>query len=64
MGPWGNRRRIDEIDGEKVARRFAMTVQLFNTSYPYHYHHPQEIYMTLTKPQCIDQNQYMVPALG
>lgn len=59
MGPWGNL-RIDEIDGEKVGAEIGMTVQLFNTSYPYHYHHPQEIYMTLTKPQCIDQNQYMV----
>ncbi len=59
MGPWGNL-RIKEIDGETVGAEIGMTVQLFNTSYPYHYHHPQEIYMTLTKPQCIDQNQYMV----
>lgn len=59
MGPWGNL-RIEEIDGEKVGAEIGMTVQLFNTSYPFHYHHPQEIYMTLTKPQCIDQNQYMV----
>ena len=59
MGPWGNL-RIKEIDGESVGAEIGMTVQLFNTSYPYHYHHPQEIYMTLTKPQCIDQNQYMV----
>jgi hypothetical protein len=59
MGPWGNL-RIKEIDGEKVGAEIGMTVQLFNTAYPYHYHHPQEIYMTLTKPQCIDQNRYMV----
>lgn len=59
MGPWGNL-RIEEIDGEKVGAEIGMTVQLFNTFYPYHYHHPQEIYMTLTKPQCINQNQYMV----
>ena len=59
MGPWGNL-RIKEIDGETVGAEIGMTVQLFNTSYPYHYHHPQEIYMTLTRPQCIDQNQYMV----
>jgi len=59
MGPWGNL-RIKEIDGEKVGAEIGMTVQLFNTSYPYHYHHPQEIYMTLTKPQCIDQNKHMV----
>ena len=59
MGPWGNL-RIKEIDGEKVGAEIGMTVQLFNTSYPFHYHHPQEIYMTLTKPQCIDQNKYMV----
>ncbi|MEZ5583288.1 MAG: dimethylsulfonioproprionate lyase family protein [Candidatus Competibacteraceae bacterium] len=59
MGPWGNL-RIKDIDGETVGAEIGMTVQLFNTSYPFHYHHPQEIYMTLTKPQCIDQNQYMV----
>lgn len=59
MGPWGNL-RIKEIDGEKVGAEIGMTAQLFNTSYPYHYHHPQEIYMTLTKPQCIDQNKHMV----
>lgn len=59
MGPWGNL-RIKEINGEKVGAEIGMTVQLFNTSYPYHYHHPQEIYMTLTKPQCIDQNKFMV----
>jgi len=59
MGPWGNL-RIKEIDGETVGAEIGMTVQLFDTSYPYHYHHPQEIYMTLTKPQCIDQNKYMV----
>jgi len=59
MGPWGNL-RIKEIDGETVGAEIGMTVQLFNTSYPFHYHHPQEIYMTLTKPQCIDQNKYMV----
>lgn len=59
MGPWGNL-RIKEIDGERVGAEIGMTVQLFNTAYPFHYHHPQEIYMTLTKPQCIDQNQYMV----
>lgn len=59
MGPWGNL-RIKEIDGEKVGAEIGMTVQLFNTSYPFHYHHPQEIYMTLTKPQCIDQNKHMV----
>jgi hypothetical protein len=59
MGPWGNL-RIEEIDGEKVGAEIGMTAQLFNSSYPFHYHHPQEIYMTLTKPQCIDQNKYMV----
>ena len=59
MGPWGNL-RIKEIDGEPVGAEIGMTVQLFNSSYPYHYHHPQEIYMVLTKPQCADQNQYMV----
>ncbi len=59
MGPWGNL-RIDEIDGESVGAEIGMTVQLFDSSYPFHYHHPQEIYMTLTKPACIDQNKYMV----
>lgn len=59
MGPWGNL-RIDEIDGESVGAEIGMTVQLFDSSYPFHYHHPQEIYMTLTKPACIDQNTYMV----
>lgn len=59
MGPWGNL-RIAEIDAEPVGAEIGMTAQLFNTSYPYHYHHPQEIYITLTKPQCMDQNQTMV----
>ncbi|MBK8174680.1 MAG: hypothetical protein IPK66_05205 [Rhodospirillales bacterium] len=59
MGPWGNL-RIAEIDGERVGAEIGMTVQLFNSSYPYHYHHPQEIYITLTKPQCMDQNKDMV----
>ncbi len=59
MGPWGNL-RIAEIDGEPVGAEIGMTVQLFNTSYPYHYHHPQEAYITLSKPQCVDQNRYMV----
>ena len=47
MGPWGNL-RIAEIDGEPVGAEIGMTVQLFNSSYPYHFHHPQEVYMTLT----------------
>ncbi|MFT9257801.1 MAG: dimethylsulfonioproprionate lyase family protein [Acetobacter sp.] len=59
MGPWGNL-RIRTIDGERVGAEIGMTVQLFNTSYPFHYHHPQEMYMTLTRPECIDQNRYMV----
>ncbi len=59
MGPWGNL-RIADIDGEPVGAEIGMTVQLFNSSYPFHFHHPQEVYMTLTKPQCIDQNKYMV----
>jgi hypothetical protein len=59
MGPWGNL-RIKEIDGETVGAEIGMTAQLFNTTYPFHYHHPQEMYATLTKPQCIDQNKYMV----
>lgn len=59
MGPWGNL-RIAEIDGERVGAEIGMTAQLFNSSYPYHYHHPQEIYITLTKPQCMDQNKDMV----
>lgn len=59
MGPWGNL-RIAEIDGEPVGAEIGMTAQLFDSSYPYHFHHPQEVYMTLTKPQCIDQNTYMV----
>lgn len=59
MGPWGNL-RIEEIDGEPVGAEIGMTVQLFNSSYPYHYHHPQEVYMILTQPECVDQNKYMV----
>jgi hypothetical protein len=59
MGPWGNL-RIAEIDGEKVGAEIGMTVQLSNTFYPYHYHHPQEVYMTLTRPQCVGQNKHMI----
>lgn len=59
MGPWGNL-RIEEIDGEPVGAEIGMTVQVFDSSYPFHYHHPQEIYVTLTSPQCVDQNKYMV----
>lgn len=59
MGPWGNL-RIENIDGEPVGAEIGMTVQLLNSSYPYHYHHPQEIYLTLTKPECVDQNKYVV----
>ncbi len=43
MGPWGNL-RVTEIDGETVGAEIGMTVQLSNTFYPYHFHHPQEIY--------------------
>ena len=63
MGPWGNL-RIEEIDGEKVGAEIGMTVQLFNTSYPFHYHHPQEIYMTLTKPAMHRPEPIHGPALG
>ncbi|MBR9805968.1 MAG: hypothetical protein GYB49_01930 [Alphaproteobacteria bacterium] len=59
MGPWGLL-RIKSIDGEPVGAEVGMTIQLANTFYPYHYHHPQEIYITLTEPQCVRQNSFMV----
>lgn len=58
MGPWGNL-RISKIDGESVGAEVGMTAQLNNTSYPTHFHNPQEIYMTLTKPDLPKQNQTM-----
>jgi hypothetical protein len=57
MGPAGAL-RIDTIDGELVGAEIGLTVQLFNTAYPFHHHNPQEIYITLTKPACVDQNKY------
>jgi hypothetical protein len=59
MGPWGNL-RIATIDGEKVGAEIGMTVQLSNTFYPYHFHHPQEVYMTLSVPQCAGQQKHML----
>ncbi|MCG8530831.1 MAG: dimethylsulfonioproprionate lyase family protein [Desulfovibrionales bacterium] len=57
MGPWGNL-RVDTIDGEKVDAEIGMTVQINNSSYPVHFHHPQEIYMTLTVPAHEGQNKF------
>ncbi|WP_421899462.1 dimethylsulfonioproprionate lyase family protein [Maridesulfovibrio sp.] len=59
MGPWGNL-RIDTIDGETVGSEIGMTAQLNNSSYPVHFHHPQEIYMTLTTPEHPKQNQFLL----
>jgi len=59
MGPWGNL-RVAKIDNEVVQAEIGMTVQLTNTSYPFHYHTSQEIYMRLTKPKCAADNRYMV----
>lgn len=59
MGPWGNL-RIKRIDDELVGAEIGMTVQLGNTSYPMHFHHSQEIYMTLTPPQCVRQNRMLL----
>ncbi len=56
MGPWGLL-RIKSINGESVGAEIGMTVQVFDTTYPYHFHDSQEIYQTLTVPQCADQNQ-------
>ncbi len=58
MGPWGNL-RVDTIDKEIVGAEVGMTVQLSNTSYPVHFHHPQEIYMNLTTPDHPKQNRFM-----
>ncbi|MGY9003150.1 MAG: dimethylsulfonioproprionate lyase family protein [Rhodospirillales bacterium] len=57
MGPYGNL-RIDTIDEEKVEAEIGLTVQLFNSAYPFHHHDPQEIYINLTLPKCVDQNTY------
>ncbi|WP_158085770.1 dimethylsulfonioproprionate lyase family protein [Henriciella aquimarina] len=59
MGPWGLL-RIKSIDGESVGAEIGMTLQLADTFYPYHYHHPQEIYVTLTPAACVGQNEFMV----
>lgn len=59
MGPWGLL-RIEEIDGETVGAEIGMTVQLGDTFYPYHYHHPQEWYVTLTPRTCVEFNRFMV----
>lgn len=58
MGPWGLL-RIKEIDGELVGAEIGMTIQLANSYYPYHYHHPQEIYITLSESSC-KANEFMV----
>ena len=59
MGPWGML-RIAEIGGEPVGLELGMTIQLGDTFYPYHYHHPQEIYITLSPTAQEEQNQFMV----
>lgn len=59
MGPWGLL-RISHINGEVVGAEIGMTVQLNDTFYPYHYHHPQEFYMPLSSPQCNSTNKFFV----
>lgn len=59
MGPWGLL-RIKSIDGEPVGAEIGMTIQLNDTFYPYHYHHPQEFYMPLTSASCGDEHQFFV----
>lgn len=59
MGPWGLL-RIKSIDGETVGAEIGMTVQLGDTFYPYHYHHPQEWYITLTPNACVHGNEFAV----
>ncbi|WP_394221452.1 dimethylsulfonioproprionate lyase family protein [Alteromonas gracilis] len=57
MGPWGLL-RIKSIDGETVGAEIGMTIQLQDTFYPYHYHHPQEFYLPLTAPSCGTENRF------
>ena len=57
MGPWGML-RINTIDGESVGAEIGMTIQLQDTFYPYHFHHPQEFYLPLTAPSCGVENRF------
>ncbi|WP_218354392.1 dimethylsulfonioproprionate lyase family protein [Alteromonas lipotrueiana] len=57
MGPWGLL-RIKSINGESVGAELGMTIQLSDTFYPYHYHHPQEFYLPLTTPSCGTENRF------
>lgn len=57
MGPWGLL-RIESIEGEPVGAEIGMTIQMGGSYYPYHFHHPQEVYMTLSP--CTGENEFMV----
>lgn len=61
MGPWGAL-RIQTIDGESVGAEIGMTVQMAGTFYPFHFHQPQESYITLSEPHCDAQYQGMILA--
>jgi len=59
MGPWGML-RVDEIDGVAFQAEIGITNQRSGTFYPGHFHYQQELYVTLTKPSCEGQNQFLL----
>lgn len=59
IGPWGML-RIDKVNDQPFGLELGMTVQLSDTFYPYHYHHPQEIYIPLSNENCIKQYEYSI----
>ncbi|MCH9679892.1 MAG: hypothetical protein K0V04_00540 [Deltaproteobacteria bacterium] len=63
MGPLGML-KIDAIDGERFQGEIGVTNQRTGTFYPAHYHHAQELYITLSESACEDHYASMLIDAG
>ena len=57
VGPYGLL-RVKSINKEPYGLELGMTVQLADSFYPYHFHHPQEIYIDISNRACLGRDIY------
>ena len=52
--------RIDSIENEPFNLELGMTVQAVGSFYPYHHHLPREIYIDISKNDCLAEEVYFL----
>ena len=52
--------RIDSIENERFNLELGMTVQAVGSFYPYHHHLPREIYIDISKNDCLAEEVYFL----